>query len=144
MIVTIMDAIWTLLKNDATLQGYLGGTDRVVIGWVNQSTKFPCITIYESNESSYPRVGYSGTGHRDNVVSVQIDTWVDKSNVGFPCTARDLNVIADRVDELLFGTPITSTRNWRRSSSIEQQETSKLTTLFHKTRRYEFEYSVHD
>ena len=139
--VTIIDAIYTLLSGDATLQGYLGGSGRVRIGWVNQDSTFPCVTIYDGSESSDPRVGYATSGQRDNSPSVQIDTWVDASSEPpLPSTSRDLNVIANYVDALLMKTGIAGTWGWSRNAYPEQQERSVQTTLYHKTMAYQFRY----
>lgn len=144
MINTVMDALFKLVDDDMTLRGHLGAAGRVKVGWVNESTVFPCVTIYEGSEPSKRRPTYNANKHRDMRPSVIIDTWVDKNHSGFPCNSRDLNTIADYIDELLFKTGVTNTSGWVRTSSIEQQETSVSTTLFHKTRRYDFQYSVTD
>jgi hypothetical protein len=144
MMTVVMQAILDLLNGDGTLTGYLGASSRCLLGWVNQDTIFPCVTVYEGSETSVPRVTYLNSKHRDCNPSVLIDTWVDRNHVGFPCTSLDLNTIADRVDELIFTTDISNTYGWVRSSSVELQENTTSTRLIHKSRRYEFMYSVQD
>jgi hypothetical protein len=143
-LVTVMDTIYALLHEDATLITYLGAAN-VSIGWVNQDSVFPCVTVFGGSESSNPKFGYDFSGNRDNAPSVQIDVWIDKSHVApLPSTSRDLSVIADYVDKLIFAAHVTGTSGWRRNSYPEQQENSVLTTLFHKTMTYQFEYKTQD
>jgi hypothetical protein len=142
MNVTILNALRDLLNDSATLQGYLGGTDRVVIGWINQDTVVPCITIWEAGESSTLRPGYNVYRHRDNATDIHIDTWINTRCGAFPQTSLDLNKIADYAEWLLFTTGVTGTRSWRRTSSNELEETNS--GYFHKARTYSFEYKVSD
>jgi hypothetical protein len=139
--VTVMDAIYTLLHGDATLIGYLGGANNIYMGWINQDSLFPCVTIFPGNESSDPYFGYDQSGKRTTSPTVQIDVWIDKNQQApLPCTSRDLNVVADYVDKLIFSAHIAGTWGWRRNSYPEQQENTVLTTLFHKTMTYQFQY----
>jgi hypothetical protein len=144
MNITIQDALRNLLNDNATLQGtpYLGGTDRVIVGWINQDTVVPCITIYEADESSTLRPGYKVYKHRDNAPAIHIDTWINRNANSGPTTSRDLNVIADYAEWLIFTTGITSTRSWRRTSSNELLDNAN--SYLHKARTYGFEYSVTD
>ena len=142
MNVDVMDALRNLLNDNATLQGYLGGTDRVVIGWINADTVVPCITIWEAGESSTLRPGYNVFKHRDNATDIHIDTWINRNANSGPTTSRDLNVIADYAEWLLFTTGVTSTRSWRRTSSNELEDNSS--GYFHKARTYSFENKVSD
>lgn len=144
MNVTILDALRNLLNDNATLQSapYLGSTDRVIIGWINQDTGVPCITIYETSESSTLRPGYKVYKHRDNAPVVSIDTWINRNANSGPTTSLDLNMISDYAEWLLLTTGITGTRSWNRLSSNELLDNAN--SYLHKSRTYGFEYSLQD
>lgn len=121
------------LKNDATLQGYLGGA-YVYRRHPAQAPKVPSITLDENTEKSKPRVGYITHKTRDLAPTLQVDVWVASSG-------EDLDRVAYRVDELLLP-GVTGTRAWERISSSDQYDEDLK--AFHKALRYSFEYSVTD
>ena len=154
MNVDVMDALRNLLNDDVTIQGYLGGTDRVVIGWINADTVVPCITLWEADESSIRRPCYNADKHRDNTPVIHIDTWINTRCGRFPQTSLDLNKIADYAEGLLFDPaqgvksasgviPAWTTRCWQRTSSNEPGPET-VSGYSHKSRSYSFEYSLQD
>jgi len=133
MKLTIFALVRNTLKNDAPLQGYLGGA-YVYRRHPAQVPKVPSVTIDENNERSKPRVGYTTHRTRDLSPTIQVDVWV-------PSSGEDLDRIAYRVDELLLP-GVTGTRAWERISSSDQYDEDLK--AYHKALRYSFEYSVTD
>jgi len=140
MIVSILAALRTLLHDDSTLQGLLGGA-YVYLGWKTNKMHVPCVTIVENNESSFRRTCYDQFKTRDNAPTIQIDIWVDENSETAPNAPEDIEPIANRIDVLLFRTGVTNTRAWGRVSSSGPYPEENL---FHKALRYRFEFSIID
>jgi len=139
--------IRTLLDGDTILQGpaMLGAAGHVFPGWRTDDMVLPCLTITENSESSVRRPTYGTSRHRDNSPTIQIDFWTSVDDSNAPTTDVEVDLICDRIDELLFKPGnVANTRSWRRSTTSPLSPDPDAPRELHKALRYSFEYGVTD
>lgn len=138
----IFAAILTILREDATLTELLGG-DFVYRAKGVDPAHIPSVTLLENNENSTLRTGYNTWKTRDQNPTLQVDIWVSTNQEFPPCTGEDADLIADRIDVILFAPDaIAGTRGWSRTSSSTQHDED--IGGVHIARRYSFKYKTTD
>jgi hypothetical protein len=138
----IFASVLNLLREDAGLVALLGGAFVYRANGVSPA-HIPSITLLGNNESSQLRAGYNTYRNRDNSPTLQVDIWIDPNQETSPCTGEDADLIADRVDEILFAPrAVTGTHGWNRTSRTTQHDED--IGGIHIALRYSFGYSLTD
>lgn len=137
----IFASILDLLRADSELISLLGGAYVYRAHGVSPA-HIPSVTLLENNESSKLRPGYNLFRTRDQSPTLQADIWIDTNQDDAPCTGEDADLIAERIDEILFVSPPSGTRGWSRTSSSTQHDED--IGGVHIARRYSFSYVLVD
>lgn len=138
---TIFASILDLLRADSELITLLGGAYVYRAKGVDPA-HIPSVTLLENNESSKLRPGYNLFRTRDQSPTLQVDIWIDTNQDDAPCTGEDADLIAERIDEILFVSPPSGTHGWSRTSSSTQHDED--IGGVHIARRYSFSYALVD
>lgn len=138
----VFAALLDVLRDDTDLQALLGGPFVYRAHGV-QLAHIPSVTLLENNESSKLRAGYNTYRNRDNSPTLQVDIWIDTNQEDSPCTGEDADMIAEKIDEILFApAAVAGTHGWSRNSSTTQDD-SDIGGI-HIALRYSFGYSLTD
>lgn len=138
---TIFASILDLLRADSELITLLGGAYVYRAKGVDPA-HIPSVTLLENNESSKLRPGYNFFRTRDQSPTLQADIWINTDQEDPPCTGEDADLIAERIDEILFVSPPSGTHGWSRTSSSTQHDED--IGGVHIARRYSFSYVLVD
>ena len=142
MNVSVFSAVLDLLKGNTDLLALLGGPS-VYRAYGVTPAHIPSITLLENNESSTPRPGYNRYRNRNNSPTLQVDVWINTFQEDPPCTGEDADMIAEKIDELLFAPDaVAGTYGWTRNSRSTQNDTD--IGGIHIAIRYSFAYKVTD
>jgi len=142
MIVSVFSAVIDLLRESVELQALLGGPYVYRAYGVNPA-HIPSVTLTENNESSTPRPGYNRYRNRNNSPTLQVDVWINTFQEESPCTSEDADMIADKIDELLFAPDaVAGTYGWTRNSRSTQNDAD--IGGIHIAIRYSFGYVIND
>ena len=133
---TVMAAIITALKANATLTGLLGG-EYIYPGFLSQAYHVPCLTVHETTESSVKRVGYTRYSHRDSSAVIQVDALVSG---GSPDNADAVMVEAEKT---LVSDTVTNTHGWEKIGT-GPPEYDDLKLAYRVMARFRFEYNLTD
>jgi hypothetical protein len=142
MNLAVFASILDLLRDNADLQVLLGGPYVYRAFGVNPA-HIPSVTLLVNNESSNLRSGYNRFRNRDNSPTLQVDVWINTDQEDSPCTGEDADMIAEKIDELLFAPDaVPGTYGWTRNSRSTQNDTD--IGGIHIASRYSFRYTVTD
>lgn len=143
MRVEVFRAVRAKLCLDPVLVSYIG-EGRVFRAKSGIGISLPAVTLQENSESSMPDVSYCRFRTRTNDPVLQADIWVNGNAEESPRTGEALELIANRVDEVLLDAenPVSGTRMWRRITSSQQFEED--TKFWHAALRYSFQYRLTD
>lgn len=137
----IFASIIDLLRADSELITLLGGAYVYRARGVDPA-HIPSVTLLENNESSKLRACYNHFKTRDQQPTLQVDIWINTDQDDAPCTGEDADLIAERIDEILFVSPPSGTHGWSRTSSSTQHDED--IGGVHIARRYSFSYATTD
>ncbi|MDD1728680.1 MAG: hypothetical protein LUQ50_06380 [Methanospirillum sp.] len=139
---TVFSAVLGTLRDNADLQALLGGP-YVYRAYGVTPAHIPSITLLENNESSKLRAGYNSFRNRDSSPTLQVDIWINTDKEDSPCTGEDADMIAEKIDEILFAPDaVAGTYGWTRNSRSTQNDTD--IGGIHIAIRYLFGYVVTD